>query len=182
MTLRRALAICALLHAVPAARGAGDPSSISVRVSSTPAAPPVPAGFTSFSAADTVLDILSAPTAAGGFAPRPSFVALMNLLGGGANIRLGHWWAPSAFGAHFSYNEANASNLARVAAALAAFNGTCTPMVPPLDVADGALAAATGAAFARWLPAAQFNGLELANERADAHNAAPARGSAQLRP
>jgi predicted O-methyltransferase YrrM len=37
-------------------------------------------------------------------------------------------------------------------------------MVPPTDLADGALAAATGAAFARWLPRAAFAGLELANE------------------
>jgi len=152
----------AAFYFASSARAVTSAPLIDVAVSSAPAAAPVPFGFTSFSAADTVLDILSARTAAGGFAPRPSFVALMRLLGGGANVRLGHWWAPSAAGAHFSFPEANASNLARVAAALAAFNGTGTPMVPPVDVADGALVAATGAAFARLLP--QFNGLELANE------------------
>ncbi len=89
----------------------------------------------------------------------------MSLLGGGANIRLGHWWAPNA-GSHnkFTYPEANATSLARVADALTLFNGTATPMVAPVDLVDGFLVAATGAAFVRYLPQSQFAGIELANE------------------
>lgn len=140
--------------------------TIDIAVSSARApANAVPPGFTSFSASDAALDVLSATTADGAFSPRPSFVNLMNLLGGGSNIRLGHFWAPSTYSNKtFPFPQANASTIARIADALAAFRGTGTPMVPPIDVADGALVAAVGGAFARFLPAAQFNGLELANE------------------
>ena len=62
------------------------------------------------------------------------------------------------------YPEANASSLARVEAALALFNGTASPMVPPLDDINGDLVAATGAAFVRYLPSAQFAGMEVDNE------------------
>lgn len=127
---------------------------------------PTPSGFTSFSCADTILDILSMETSVNHqYTPRPSFTSLMNLLGGGANIRLGHWWAPNnSSHSTFSYPEANASNLQRVSEALHSFNGTATPMVPPVDIADGDLVAATGAALARYLPPTQFLSLELANE------------------
>ena len=125
----------------------------------------VPPGFTSFSCSDTILNILSQTTQSGGFIPRPSFISLMSLLGGGANIRLGHWWAHNS-GSHnnFTYPEANATSIARVADALKLFNGTASPMVAPVDLVDGDLVAATGAAFLRYLPQSQFAGIELANE------------------
>jgi hypothetical protein len=159
------LAVLLLGHTVPHTCASLPPPTIDVAVSSQAAANPVPPAFTSFSATDAALDVLSATTADGAFAPRPSFVHLMRLLGGGSNIRLGHFWAPSSFSNKtLPYPQANATSLGRIADALAAFNGSGTPMVPPIDVTDGALVAAVGAAFARYLPAAQFNGLELANE------------------
>jgi hypothetical protein len=153
------LLLLLLLHAQRAAN-----QMIDVRiVGSEAVSAPVARGFTSFSCADTILDILSQAQVGGGFAPRPSFVALLNLLGGGGNIRLGHWWAPNNVTRPLSYPEANASNLARVSAALGAFRGTATPLIPPVD-STGSLAAATGAAFLRYLPRTQLSALELANE------------------
>jgi hypothetical protein len=168
-----------LLHLVGAAN-----VTINVTVTTSVISEPVPVGFTSFSCADNILDIISQTTSSG-FQPRPSFVALMTLLGGGANIRLGHWWAEnnSTHNNYPDFPQANATSLGRVAAALAAFGGTATPMVPPLDLSDGALVAATGAAFARWLPRAMFSGLELANEPdiSAAFRGAEARYEATLR-
>ena len=124
--------------------------SLSVTLTDDPLSAPLPANFLGFSGAEASLSVLSwRPAQDAPFAPRPSYVALMRLLGGSVRHRFGHFYAPRSSTHAFSPGsiEVNATNCARLTDAMAAFNGTLTGMVAPLDLADGNFVAATGAAL-----------------------------------
>jgi hypothetical protein len=148
----------------PLAAAAAAPS-LTVRLTDAAASAPIPADFLGFSGAEASLSALSWRPAAGApFAPRPSYVNLMRLLGPRVRHRFGHFYAPGFF-ARLSPSaiEVNASSCARLEAALAAIDGALTGMIPPVDIAGGAFAAATGAALARCL-GPRLLSLECANE------------------
>ena len=128
--------------------GAGSPVTLDIALGSAPVSAPLPRGFTSFSGGESSLDVLSAPLPGGGHAPRASWVSLMALLGGGANVRLGHFYARAGTNRSFppAYIELNATTAARLQQALAAYGGTASGLIPPLEDAGGQFAAATGLA------------------------------------
>ena len=108
------------------------------------------------------MDILSAAQPGGGWAPRASWVSLMRLLGGGSNVRMGHFYAPNTSHSFSpSYIEVNASSSARLQSALAAYAGTASGLIPPLEDAGGQFAAATALALSA-IPGVVS--VELANE------------------
>jgi hypothetical protein len=140
--------------------------TLSLRVLAEPLAAPAPPSFLGFSGREETLSVISWRASAGApFSPRPSFSRLMALLGGGVNLRFGHFYAPGSTAKPLppSYMEVNATTCARLAGALAAFNGTLTALIPPLDTAGGGFAAAAGTAL-RGCLGARLSSLELANE------------------
>ena len=154
------LALCGLLLASP---GWCAGVALDVALGSAPASAPLPRGFTSFSGGEASLDVLSAPLPGGGHAPRASWVSLMALLGGGANVRLGHFYARAGTNHSFppAYIELNATSAGRLQQALAAYGGTASGLIPPLEDAGGQFAAATGLALSA-IPGVVS--VELANE------------------
>jgi hypothetical protein len=140
--------------------------NLALTVHSAPLAAPTPRTFLGFSGDEATLGVLSwRASAAAPFSPRPSFTALMRLLGGSVNLRFGHFFAPGSTTRQLppSYMEVNSTTCARIADALSAINGTLSALIPPLDTADGAFAAAAGAALLSCL-GAHLNSVELANE------------------
>lgn len=153
------------LDSAPLAPRAAAPS-LALRVLPEPLAAPAPRSFIGFSGSEATLSVLSwRASAAAPFSPRPSFSALMRLLGGGINLRFGHFFAPGSTTKTLpsSYMEVNASTCSRLVSALDIFNGTLSALVPPLDTADGRFAAAAGVAL-RGCLGARLDSLELANE------------------
>jgi hypothetical protein len=151
----------------PQAAGSAASPSLFLRLSGQPASAPIPLDFLGFSGAEATLSVLSwRPAAGAAFEPRPSFTALMRLLGGSIRLRFGHFYSANSSAArHLSPSAilVNASSCSRLSAALASFRGSLTGMLAPVDLSDGAFVAATGPALAACL-GRQLLSLELANE------------------
>ncbi len=128
----------------------------------------LPLDYLGFSGVEASLSALSwRPSPTAPFAPRPSYVALMRLLGGsGLRHRFGHFYAPNSSTHAFSPSaiEVNATTCARLSGALGAIDGRLTAMIAPEDLADGSFVAATGRALRDCLGPALLLSLELANE------------------
>jgi hypothetical protein len=158
--------LISLLLSVPCACASSAAPTLSLRLYDTPAAAATPPDFLGFSGVEASLSALSwRPAPAAPFAPRPSYTNLMRLLGGGVRHRFGHFYAPNSTSHAPSPSQimVNATTCGRLTGALAAFNGTLTGMIAPLDLADGRFVAATGAALRACLGPALLS-LEAANE------------------
>ena len=161
------LSLLLLSCAEPAAASAASSPSLSLRLSGQPASAPIPLDFLGFSGVEASLSVLSwRPAAGAAFEPRPSYTALMRLLGGHIRHRFGHFYSANSSSArHLSPGAilVNASSCSRLSAALASFSGSLTGMLAPMDLSDGSFVAATGSALAACL-GQQLLSLELANE------------------